>query len=93
MTESNPTRREARKRLAAIRDIPKIEGYRWASERYLRHLVFNAHDQRGSGGAKLAGNGFAPAIIRLGRKVLIDLDEFDAWIERHRATHRGEETL
>jgi hypothetical protein len=30
------------------------------------------------------GNGLASAIIRIGRRVLIDLDRFDAWIEAQR---------
>ena len=35
---------------------------------------------------EIAGNGFASAIIRIGRKILIDLDQLDAWVEVHRLT-------
>lgn len=35
----------------------------------LRWLIFNAE-----------GNGLAPAICRIGRRVYIDVDGFDAWL-------------
>ena len=37
----------------------------------LRWYVFNAAD-----------NGLAPAVVRVGRRVYIDTDELDNWIER-----------
>tara|TARA_Y100000031_G_C8198441_1_gene374969 strand:+ start:1233 stop:1370 length:138 start_codon:yes stop_codon:yes gene_type:complete len=39
-----------------------------------------------SGGESIPGNGLAEerAIIRVGRKVLIDLDAFDRWLDDHR---------
>ncbi len=40
----------------------------------------------GSGGAIVPGNGLASAIVRIGRKVLIDLNAFDVWVESHRNT-------
>lgn len=39
----------------------------------------------GNGGHISPGNGLAPAIIRIGRKVLIDLDVFDTWVDGQRA--------
>jgi hypothetical protein len=37
----------------------------------LRWYVFNAPE-----------NGLAPAVVRVGRRVYLDVDELDAWIER-----------
>jgi len=44
------------------------------SEAALRWLVFNAES-----------NGLAAAIVRIGRKVLIDSEEFATWIDGHRS--------
>ena len=71
-------------RLATVREIPTLPGYEWATQSFLRHAIFNAEDRVGSGGAIVSGNGLSSAIIRIGRKVLIDLDTFDAWVESHR---------
>ncbi|MEM6550234.1 MAG: hypothetical protein AAF713_21200 [Pseudomonadota bacterium] len=80
---TNPTKFD--RRLASVKDVQKLTGYQWATERYLRHLIFNAEDRYGSRGTIVPGNGLAPAIIRIGRKVLIDLDAFDAWIDGQRS--------
>ncbi len=44
------------------------------TEASLRWLVFNAHQ-----------NGFEATIVRVGRRVLIDVEKFDVWLEAHRA--------
>ncbi len=51
----------------------------------LRDLIFKAEDRFNSRGDCIPGNGLAEAgaIIRIGRKVLIDLDRFEAWIDSH----------
>ncbi|MDO6481906.1 hypothetical protein [Shimia thalassica] len=71
-------------RLATVAQILELPEYSWASNSYIRSLIYNAEERFGSGGTRLPGNGFAPAVIRIGGKVLIDLDEFDAFVERHR---------
>lgn len=71
-------------RLEPVKSIPKLQGYRWTTESYLRHAIFEAEPRVGSGGTEIPGNGLAPAIIRIGRKILIDLDAFDEWVEAHR---------
>ena len=40
----------------------------------LRWLIFNAET-----------NGLDSALVRIGRRVLIDLERFDQWIEGHRS--------
>jgi hypothetical protein len=75
-----------RLRCSRVRDIPNLPGYEWVTESFLRHAIFNAEDRIGSGGAVIQGNGLSDAIIRVGRKVLIDLNAFDAWVESHRCS-------
>lgn len=45
----------------------------------LRSLVFKSKDRQSSRGA-IKGNGFDTAIVRIGRKLLIDEAKFFAWI-------------
>lgn len=57
------------------------------TESALRALVHNAHPRLGSTGHRIAGNGLAEAgvILKVGRRVLFDLDRFDEWLKSHRA--------
>ena len=71
-------------RLCRVRDISKTPGYEPFTPSVVRHLIFDAEPRVGSGGTIIPGNGLASAIIRIGRKVLLDLDRFDDWIESHR---------
>ena len=52
----------------------------------LYSLKFSANDRRNSRGDVIPGNGTGPAgvWIQVGRKILIDLEAFDAWIGSHR---------
>jgi len=72
---------EAGKRLVTVKQLVQLNGYSWLSESALRHLLFAAKPRQNSRGEELPSNGLATAIIRIGRKVLLDLDEFDAWID------------
>lgn len=69
-----------------MKDLPAVPGYGWLTEQALRHLIFKATPRKNSKGEKIPTNDLyeCGAIIRLGRKVLIDLDRFDKWIEKHR---------
>lgn len=55
------------------------------SEASLRNLIFMAEARETQTGA-VPGNGLAPAIIRVGRKVLIDEGRFFEWLESKAAT-------
>jgi hypothetical protein len=46
----------------------------------LRALILNAEDRRNSRGERITGNGLSSAIVRVGRKVLIDEQAFFVWI-------------
>lgn len=76
-------------RLMTVQQILDHDAYSWATNSYLRSLIYNAEDRFGSGGTKVAGNGFASAVIRIGSKILIDMNEFDAFIERHRMAEKS----
>ena len=70
-------------RLITIRKLANTPGYAQAfSESSLRHLVFDAKPRTNSKGQIIPGNGLleAGAIVRVGRKILVDLDAFDAWL-------------
>jgi hypothetical protein len=57
----------------------------------LRNLIFAAEDRVGSRGTRVPGNGLgaAGAIVRVGRRVLIDEQKFFAWIaEQQRVAQR-----
>lgn len=61
------------KRLYTVKQT--VEAYPAFREGGLRHLIFHADGHK--------PNGFACCIRRIGRKVLIDADSFEAWIAQH----------
>lgn len=50
----------------------------------LRDIRFKSRDRLNSRGEKIKGNGSAGCWLTIGRKVLIDLVEFDRWLDSHR---------
>lgn len=58
--------------LVTVQQFTKIRN--WPPMGGLRWLIFHEHT-----------NGFSRCVIRIGRRVLIDIDEFDAWINSHRS--------
>lgn len=76
------------RRFATIREMANMPEYRHAfTPASIRHYVFESKPRKDSRGRPLPTNGLdeAGAIIRVGRKVLIDLDAFDAWVQSHKA--------
>ena len=69
--------------LAAISDLAR-EHPRF-TELTLRDLVYHAEPRLTARGETIAPNGFAPCIVRIGRRVLIDRAAFAKWIEQRRA--------
>lgn len=86
MTENTIIAQSIHKRIVPITQIPKTTGYQWLTISALRHYIFQSEDRLGSNGDVIKGNGLKEfgAIIRLNRKILIDLDKFDEWIFSHR---------
>lgn len=58
------------------------------SEPALRNLVFCAKERQSSQGP-IPGNGLDRAIIRIGRKVLIDAEQFQAWLQEKQGSHHA----
>lgn len=72
------------RRLSTVNNMVKLPEYRDAfTKSSIRHLIFEATPRQDSKGNALPTNGLmeAGAIVRVGRKVLIDLDAFDAWLD------------
>ena len=74
-----------------IANLPRLATVEKASEAFaeagetpaaIRANIFKAADRFNSRGEKISGNGLAAtgAIIRRGRKVLIDIDKYSAWL-------------
>jgi len=71
------------------------EKHRAFSQSSLRALIDKARERYSSRGI-VPGNGLAPAIVRVGRKVLIDEEAFFRWLaeqNREAASHQTLDTL
>jgi hypothetical protein len=57
----------------------------------LRNYILNANDRMNSRGERIPGNGLAEAgaIVRVGRKVLIDEQAFFRWIADQQKTRKA----
>lgn len=77
---------ESSQRLVTVKEMVSLSRYQWLTEAALRHLIFNSENRISSSGDIIHGNGLVDfgAIIRIGRKVLIDLERFEAWINSQR---------
>lgn len=83
-TTTAPTGQPNRgKRLATIAQAAEQYPFSAAA---LRDMKFRAHDRTNSRGEIIRGNGSGAAgvWIQVGRKVLVDLDRFDRWLDSHR---------
>ncbi len=86
----NRQRHTSHLRLATVKQVANNPAYGSVfSESAMRHLIFNSKARFNSRGEKIPGNGLceAGAILRVGRKVLVDLDAFDQWIEEQRVAN------
>jgi len=70
-------------RLCAVDSLPEFFPHARLTPAAVRNQIFRADDRRNSRGELLPGNGLgrAGAIIRVGRKVLIDVDRYGAWLD------------
>ncbi len=66
--------REVNRRLSTTKNIPLKYPDANITESSIRWLIFNAKE-----------NGFSTCVVRMGRKVLIDLDRFEAWLDNQAA--------
>jgi len=58
----------------------------YLSRSSLQHLIFNSKPRKSASGNVIPGNGLveAGAIIRIGRRVLLDAPRFRTWVEAQR---------
>ena len=70
--------------LRTPKQVVECGDYTFLTHGGLRHLIFAAKPRTNSRGETIPGNGLSSAIVRLGSKLLIDLDRFDLWLEAHR---------
>lgn len=64
------------------------ERYPAFSEPSLRNLVFCAKPRQSTKG-QIPGNGLDKAILRVGRKVLIDAEGFQEWLQEKQGAGNG----
>lgn len=57
------------------------------TESSLRHLIYYAESRTAASGEVVPGNGLNRALVRIGRKVLIDQVTFQDWIASHRISN------
>lgn len=73
---------QAAPRLATIERAAKEFESAGQTTAAIRSAIFKAHDRVDPRGAKIPGNGLGEtgAIIRHGRRVLVDLDRYRDWL-------------
>lgn len=73
--------------ISTVKNLPKQFPNAELTEPAIRAQIFDAEDRVDSKGRKISGNGLAAAgaIIRRGRKVLIDVDRYGAWLAGSKA--------
>lgn len=78
---------QPRRRVATVAQL--AAAYPVFSQAAIRDLIFKAADRFNSKGDRIPGNGLAEAgaILRVGRKILIDLDAFEAWLDSRASSH------
>ncbi|MBB3066652.1 hypothetical protein [Limibacillus halophilus] len=66
--------------LLTVKQLAQDSRFPWLTESALRHLIFNSQSRFSAAGDVLEGNGLDGAIIRVGRRILINIDEFVSWL-------------
>lgn len=71
-----------------VEEFVRLPEFSYLTQSSLRHLIFNSRPRYSASGDVIGGNGLAEAgaIIRLGRKVLIDSAKFREWTLSQRET-------
>lgn len=65
---------ELRKRLSTVKNLPGLYPDAGFTDSSIRWNIFNGRE-----------NGFNRCVIRVGRKILIDLDRFEEWLDSQAA--------
>jgi hypothetical protein len=69
-------------RLSTIKNLPSCFPLLGLTTAAIQGQIFKAYDRYDSKGRKISGNGLAEtgAIIRLGRRVIIDVERYGEWL-------------
>ena len=68
-------------RVLAVPQVLETEPYASMFKKSsLWKLILNAADHYSTSGTMISGNNLSSAIIKVGKRVFLDLDEFDRWI-------------
>lgn len=72
--------------LFTVEEFVQLPEFSYLTRSSLRHLIFNSSDRESAGGEVISGNGLdaSGAIVRIGRKVLINSQKFREWIMHQR---------
>lgn len=68
--------------LFTVDEFVELPEFDYLTAGALRHLIFNGKPRYGANGQTIPGNGLieAGAIVRIGRKILIDAGKFRQWV-------------
>jgi hypothetical protein len=72
--------------LFTVDEFVELPEFNYLTTGALRHLLYNAKPRYSASGEMIAGNGLveAGAIVRIGRKILIDAAKFREWVSAQR---------
>lgn len=80
----NTVNNQTAPQLVSVKELTSRSENSWLSVPTLRHYIFHAEARYAADGSIIPGNGLGKAILRVGRKVLIDVQAFDEWVQSHR---------
>ncbi len=65
-----------------VKEFVTLPEFAFLTESSIRHLLFNSRTRYSTSGETVLGNGLAEsgAIIRVGRRILIDVHKFREWL-------------
>ena len=72
----------ASRTLYPVDEFVQVPEFMYLTKSSLRHLIYNSEHRYSAAGDVVPGNGLveAGAIIRIGRRILIDADKFREWV-------------
>lgn len=70
-------------RIVPLNEVPSIEGYGYLKIPTLRQWVFRSAPHFSAKGEQKPSNGFDACLVRIGRRVYVNLDSLDTWLLSH----------
>lgn len=74
--------------LFTVNEFVELPEFNYLTTGAARHLLYNSKPRYSASGEVIPGNGLveAGAIVRIGRKILIDATKFREWVSAQRET-------